>query len=472
MALLLAFAVLLPFSTGGTVAAQDADPDASVRFLHASPDAPEVDVLVDGLVVAEGLSFGISTEFAPLTDGEHQVQVVPAGEDAAAAVLDETIDVDSDHAYTVAVANRLNELELVTIESNIESLSDSSQSRVRVVNLSPDSGEMDMFQTGGDQWFDNTDFLEVSDHRDVDSGPYNLEFRPNESDQVSVAIEGVEIGSGQEYTFVLLGLTENASLTVLPLSVTVSASCNDTLGLESQDDAACIRVTHAAAGTEAVDVYFEDSLIAEAVESGNFVDFQALPSDDEDSTVKFVSTGGSPDDPIAETSFDPSGGSAYDVILGGSADDLKAVHLEVDLSPLPESQSRVRLIHLAPDTEHVDVVLTDGEDLFNDIGFDEATDNIVFDAGTYDVQVRQAGGNEVYLRVESLEIESGLAYTLLAYGSADDGSFAVLVLSAPVSVRTGDVADMTAEGTSMAEQGEAGAIEAGTPEPVASAQPD
>ncbi|MEZ4497105.1 MAG: hypothetical protein R2845_10075 [Thermomicrobiales bacterium] len=74
--------------------------------------------------------------------------------------------------------------------------------------------------------------------------------------------------------------------------------------------------------------------------------------------------------------------------------------------------------------------------------------------------------------MESLEIEAGLAYTLLAYGSADDGSFAVLVLSAPVSVRTGDVADMTAEGTPMVEQGEAGAMEAGTPEPVASAQPD
>lgn len=471
LALLLALVAIAPFTLSVAQAQDDVDPDASVRFLHASPDAPAIDVLVDGLMVAENVSFETATEFVPLTPGEHQIQVVPTGEDAAAAVLDESIEVDSEEAYTVAVANRLNELELVMIQSNTSALEDSSQSRVRLVNLSPDSGEVDLFQTGGDQWFDNVEFLEATDHRDVDAGPYNLEIRPDESDSISVVAEGLEIQSAQEYTFYLLGLNEGESLVLLPLSVTVSASCGELLGLEGQADASCVRLVHAAAGSEAVDVYVEDSLVAEAIEAGTFVDFQIVPpGDDDDVSVKFVSTGGSVDEPLVDSTFELEDGDAYDIVLGGNPDDLKVVSEEISLSPLADGQSRIRLTHLAPDTENVDFAVTDGDDLFSDVGFEDTTDDAVVDAGTYDVQVRQSGESTVFVRMEELVIEAGMAYSLIAYGSAEDGSFAVLVLSAPVSVQSGAVGDVSAVGTPDMATAEADVIDQGTPEPVGTAE--
>ncbi len=472
-ALLLALAVAAPvsFGFGSALAQDDMEPDASVRFLHASPDAPAVDVLVDGLMVADNINFGAATEFAGFSSGDHQIQVVPTGQDASAAVLDESIEVDSGEAYTVAVANRLNEIELTTIQSNTSQLDDSSQSRVRLVNLSPDSGELDLFETGGDQWFDNVDFLEASEHRDVDSGPYNLEIRPNESDAVAVAIDGLEIQSAQEYAFYVLGLSENDSLNVLPLAVAVSQACGETLGMDAPEDASCVRFVHAAIGTEAVDIYVEDSLVAEGLEAGMVTDFLSVPSgDDDDVSVKVVSAGGSVDDPLVDSTFEMSDGAAYDAVLGGNPDDLKFVSEEIDLSPLAENQSRLRVIHLAPDTENVDVAVTDGEDLFTDVGFEDTTDDAVVDAGTYDVQVRQSGESTVFVRVEALEVEAGMAYSLIAYGTAENGSFAVIVLSAPVAVQTGAIGEVSAVGTPQMATTEAEVIAEGTPEPVGTAE--
>ncbi len=63
------FALLLSMAlvavTPGLVLAQDpTETDASVRFVHASPDAPAVDVIVDGAVVAPNLVFGQATDFS------------------------------------------------------------------------------------------------------------------------------------------------------------------------------------------------------------------------------------------------------------------------------------------------------------------------------------------------------------------------------------------------------------------------
>ncbi|HSN57195.1 MAG TPA: DUF4397 domain-containing protein, partial [Candidatus Sulfomarinibacteraceae bacterium] len=52
---------------------------ARVRVLHASPDAPAVDILVDDQVVFANLPFEGATDFAEVPAGTYNVKVVPAG---------------------------------------------------------------------------------------------------------------------------------------------------------------------------------------------------------------------------------------------------------------------------------------------------------------------------------------------------------------------------------------------------------
>src|SRR5688572_2473681 len=48
--------------------------DATVRLIHASPGAPNVDVLVDGQPVVEGVPYGTTSEYVPITAEEHRIQ--------------------------------------------------------------------------------------------------------------------------------------------------------------------------------------------------------------------------------------------------------------------------------------------------------------------------------------------------------------------------------------------------------------
>lgn len=57
--------------------AQEAEDTASLRVLHLSPDAPLVDVLVDGRLTFRDVDHRDRTEYVPLAAGRHEVRVYP-----------------------------------------------------------------------------------------------------------------------------------------------------------------------------------------------------------------------------------------------------------------------------------------------------------------------------------------------------------------------------------------------------------
>jgi len=470
MFLLAAMLVVSAIGPGQLAFAQDgeAEADGSVRFVHASPDAPAVDILLDGAPVAQALEFGDVTEFAAVSPGDHSIQVVPAGEEANAALADQTLDAGSDQAYTVAVANLLNEIEIQTFQSNLDDLPE-GQSRVRMVSLSPDAGELDAFQVGGDQWFDNVNFGDETDHRDVDAGTYDLDIRLNDSDQTLLSVPGLEIGSGDEYSLYVLGRQSDQSLSVLPLVVSVQAPCAVALSIGEGAENACLRVIHASLDAQPVDIYLEDALVAENLEPGSSTEFIAVPSG-EGRTVKLVPVGGSVDDFIVESGVDLSSGDAREVVIGGTADDLKVVNEEFDLSPISVDQARLRIVHASADAGDVDVHVTDGDELFGGVGFESFSDSIILNAGDYDLQVRRSGEDEVIFRAESVVLDAGSVYSAVAAGSVDNGTFTLLIFAAPADVRAGAAGEMTGASTPVAETEEGEMVTETTPTPVSEAE--
>ncbi len=423
-----------------SVLAQDgeADANASVRFLQASPDAPPLDLLIDGQPVAQGLEFGTITEFASLPDGGHLVQVVPSGSGEEAALIEEDIDTDGDSAYTVAIANLLNAIELKVFESNLDDL-DEGEARVRFVNLSPDEDNVDLAQVGGDEWFDDLEFGEASDHRDVTEGTYDLEVRLHDSESALTTVSALQVNRGIELTLFLLGTQAGDNLTVVPLEASVNSPCSQHLGIGDLAEEACVRITHAAVDAPAVDVYVEESLVAEGLEPGSTSDFVAMPAGD-DRTLALVPAGGTLEDQLLESEIDLDEGQARDVVIGGAVDDIKVINSELDLSPLAADQARVRAINLSDDAGSIDIAIAEGDTLFGNVGFEDFSDSILMNADTYDIEVRQEGEDSVLLRSDGVVIEPGMSYDLIAAGSVDADTFTVLVVPAPAQLRTGELA--------------------------------
>jgi len=181
---------------GGVGAAAAEDGEAGLRVAHASPDAPAVDVLVDGAAVVEGLAFREVTDYLEVPAGDYEVAVNVAGTDTtvfgpvdvALAAEDYTAvargEVSSDDSeFTVSIFE----------DTNGANIGD-DEARVRAIHASPDAPAVDV--TVDDDAltvFEGVEFGESSGYAVVPAGSYDVEIR--------AAASGAEVFQADDVTF-------------------------------------------------------------------------------------------------------------------------------------------------------------------------------------------------------------------------------------------------------------------------------
>jgi hypothetical protein len=209
---------------GGALAATAAqEGDAQVRVVHASPDAPAVDVFVNGDRAIENLAFGEATDLIPLPAGEYDVAVAPTGAPIEDAVITATLALEADAAYNVAATGTIAEGTLgpQVYPIDVAPLAD-GQARVRAVHASPDAPAVDVAVAGGPVLFSSVEFPNASDYADVDAGTYDLEVRPAGTADVALALDGVQLDAGTVYDVFAIGTLADGTLQALPLAATPS----------------------------------------------------------------------------------------------------------------------------------------------------------------------------------------------------------------------------------------------------------
>ena len=179
------------------------DKDVSyVRVFHASPNAPAVDIYVNGSLVFENLSYKEFTEYVPLPMGEYNVQVYPTGQ-TGTPTLTQNISVPKQEIITVAAAGNLEDLQLVPyIEGNAEDLQ-VNKSRVRVIHLSPDAPNLDVSLDGNVE-FEDVGFLDATDYAQLPSKTYNMTVELADTQDVVLTLMP-EFKSQKVYTIYVIG---------------------------------------------------------------------------------------------------------------------------------------------------------------------------------------------------------------------------------------------------------------------------
>jgi hypothetical protein len=407
---------------------------ATVRFVQASPGAPDVDVIVQGERIVQSLAFGKASDYVSIASGKQQVQIVPTGQNGDSALIDKEMNFDAGKAYVVATVGQLSEIDSQTYEVDLDA-TDPGQARVRTINLSPDAGKVTIAEAGGDNLFENVDFKDASDYKDVDAGTYDLEIHQDNNTLASSA--GLAFDAGTVYDLAVIGQKGDQSLTLLPLATSVSPSCSSLLGVGTQQDA-CLRIVHASTDAPAVDIYVNDTKVVSGLAFGKATEFTAVPAG-KDRKIAITAAGGSVSDAVVTKDSDFDAGQAYQVVIAGALDNgLDAIIDQVDLSPLPEQQARLRFIQASPDAGSVDLTVVNGDKLFEGVDFKGESDYKVVDANTYDLAVMK--DNKVVVRGDNLKLDAGNAYDLVLVGRTDDNSLKLLLLSANATLRTGGLA--------------------------------
>jgi hypothetical protein len=197
-------ALVLVFASFGAALAQEGEP-ARVRVVHASPDAPAVDVWVEGSIAFSNAPFKGITDYAELDAGTYNVQVVPSGE-TEPVVIEADLDLEAGTDYTVVAVGTLENIQPVVLVDDNSSPA-AGMAHVRFMHASPDAPNVDIFVAdGGPILFENVPFGQAFPYVPVDAGTYDLEVRIHDTDTVVLTVPGVALADQTVYTIFAMGL--------------------------------------------------------------------------------------------------------------------------------------------------------------------------------------------------------------------------------------------------------------------------
>ncbi|WP_130806445.1 DUF4397 domain-containing protein [Senegalia massiliensis] len=173
------------------------------RILHASPDAPGVDVYLNNTLIAQNLTYENFTEYLPLMNGRYNVQVFATGT-RSNPVIDTVINIMPNSDYTIAATGFLKDIQPLVINDTSYNIPP-NMSQVKFVHLVPDAPKVDVTLSDGKKLFENIGFREVSKKILVDPGRYTLQVRIAGTDDVVLTVPNVILNPNQYYTVYAVG---------------------------------------------------------------------------------------------------------------------------------------------------------------------------------------------------------------------------------------------------------------------------
>lgn len=173
--------------------------NAKVRVVHASPDAPAVDVYVNGTKTLTNVPFFTASDYLDLPAGTYRVQVSPTGQPASAAVIDANATIEAGKAYTVAATGQVANIQASIVVDDLSAPA-AGKAKVKVYHFSPDAPAVDVKLKGGATLIPNLAFPNASDYLEVDAGSYDLEVTPNGVATVVIDLPGTSLAAGNIYS--------------------------------------------------------------------------------------------------------------------------------------------------------------------------------------------------------------------------------------------------------------------------------
>lgn len=381
---------------------------AKVRAAHLSPDAPNVDIWVNGARTLENVPYKAVSKYLEVPFGNYRIQVTPAGQ-STPVVIDAQVAVEANKAYTVAATGLIGANDLKPLVLADAPKPDPVATRVRFVHTAPDAPAVDVAVVGGPILFSNISFREASDYLSVPHGSYDLEVRVAGTSVVALAIPNVKLRTGTNYAAFAIGQLGNNTLAAL---------------LSTEQGKAKVRVAHLSPDAPNVDVWVDDSRVLENVPYKTFSQYLELLSG---SYRVQVTPAGSTAPVVIDAMLDLNANEAYTVAATGllGANDIKPLVLQDDLE-FEANNAKVRFVHTSPDAPAVDIAVAGGPVLFSNIEFRSASVYLSVAPGAYNLEVRVAGTNTVALNVPGVALDGSANYAVFAIGQLSNGSLNAL----------------------------------------------
>lgn len=220
-------AALMLFS----VTACDKDDDtmetanARVLVVHASPDAPAVDLLVDNVKVnSAALAYPANTGYLDVASGTRNFKVNAAG--TTTTVINADVPLMENMAYSVFAYDRVAQIKPLVVMDNLATPA-AGKAHIRFLHLSPGAPAVTIGVLNGSTFapvFSNRSFETAATatanqaFTPVDAGTYTFDVRLTDGTTSVLTVPNIALQAGKIYTVFARGIVGN---TASPLSASL-----------------------------------------------------------------------------------------------------------------------------------------------------------------------------------------------------------------------------------------------------------
>jgi hypothetical protein len=387
---------------------------ASIRILHASPDAPNVDILVDSQVVLSDVSYKQASEFLSVLAGTRNVKVNAAG--TSTTVIDADLTLAFNSLTTIIATNFLAQIEpLVLPDENAPP--SGNLLNIRVVHSAPSAPPVDVYVTApgadinaGTPTLSNVAFTGFSDFLEIPEGDY----------QIRVTLAGlkdpvfdsgtVTLDAGSILTVVAVEATGGAS----PISLVVLTNDPTTPFIEIADNRARLRAVHASPDAPNVDILVDNAIVASDVAFKGVLNYTDVSAGGRNIKVNVTGTATS----VIDATVPLAGGTDYTVLAVNFAASIEPLLLDDNTTTPTPGNAKVRVVHASPDAPNVDVLVDDAIVLTN-VAFKEFSDYLEVPAGARNLKVNATGTASTVIDVTPTLVDGNI-YTVVALNTLAD----------------------------------------------------
>lgn len=195
--------------------------NAQLRIVLASPGESNVDVVVNGNIVASNLLYGAATSYIQVKSGSAHIQLEPTG--TTTPFLDQTISLTQNVQYTFVADNNSGSVSAFTLTDDSTS---SSNINLRIVNAAPGLPAADVYVvpqgttiTSVAPAITNLAFGQASTYQTLTTtGNYEVYLTQPGTTYAYIDTGGISLTTGQNRTVVAMNTQSGGGFTFLILA--------------------------------------------------------------------------------------------------------------------------------------------------------------------------------------------------------------------------------------------------------------
>ena len=184
---------------------------ALVRVVNALPGSAPVDAFIGQTKEFNVVAYKTVTPYKETADVQKQFAIRPAGQDSAQPIAQNTEGISGGDHYTAIAMTKSDGQPTLRVIADRLTPPATGKASVRVINASPDAGELDIFLKGKEgELFGGVNPDAVTSYKEIDPGTTALEVRPQGKTNVLLIVPALKVEPGHLYTIILTGKAKGA----------------------------------------------------------------------------------------------------------------------------------------------------------------------------------------------------------------------------------------------------------------------